>query len=450
MMSGNKIFIFEFISGGGFNKEKIPSSLFCEGFAMLNSISSDFTKLDFEVHTLLDERIMHLSDYLQIEHFIPVDNRDNYLEIFKQGLGSCESCFIIAPEFSDILYNLSSIAEKLKKKIISVNSEAIPIASSKLKTSDLFKKYSIPSPQTYFLPPEQKSLPPPTKDVQISSLSEKVGFPFIIKPNDGVSAESVYFLKDKKKMNEFIKNWTNFLVPHRSYVLQEYCPGRNLSASLICPLLSKNHPFSEMEEKRKPLLLSINNQDLQFKDISVDSQYFGGFTPVSDLVNVGSKFLKLLEHLDLSQTQSYIGIDFILSQQREISFIEINPRLTTSYIGITNAFKENPIDLLLNSQEYTQDFIFSQKNWGFSQFSRKELLYKGKKSVRHLNQNVIPKLLKKIPEFITPPMSFGKKDMHDYVQFSCFLATSCKNKAESIQRMQEIEELLNNVQFYLL
>ncbi len=41
-MMKNRIFIFEFVSGGGFNKIEIPISLFCEGYGMLRSIIMDF------------------------------------------------------------------------------------------------------------------------------------------------------------------------------------------------------------------------------------------------------------------------------------------------------------------------------------------------------------------------------------------------------------------------
>ena len=48
-MNKKKIFIFEFISGGGFNKDDIPSSLFCEGFGMLRSIIADFKAIGFNI-----------------------------------------------------------------------------------------------------------------------------------------------------------------------------------------------------------------------------------------------------------------------------------------------------------------------------------------------------------------------------------------------------------------
>ena len=72
-MKKSRIFVFEFVSGGGFNKIEIPPSLFCEGFAMLKSIITDFNEIGFEVNTLLDYRINWLTQYLKTNYIVQVD-----------------------------------------------------------------------------------------------------------------------------------------------------------------------------------------------------------------------------------------------------------------------------------------------------------------------------------------------------------------------------------------
>jgi len=51
-MMKKRIFIFEFVTGGGFNRVNIPISLFCEGFGMLRSIIKDFKSLGFEIYKI--------------------------------------------------------------------------------------------------------------------------------------------------------------------------------------------------------------------------------------------------------------------------------------------------------------------------------------------------------------------------------------------------------------
>jgi len=57
----------------------------------------------------------------------------------------------------------------------------------------------------------------------------------------------------------------------------------------------------------------------------------------------------------------YVGIDVIVDTQNDnqITVVEINPRLTTSYAGLAEATGENPAELIMNT--LTQpDFIWPE------------------------------------------------------------------------------------------
>ena len=133
-MRKKKVFIFEFVSGGGYSNELIPSSLFCEGYSMLKSIIEDFHELNFEIYTILDQRIAFLSQYLKADHIIFVEENSNYLDKFYQVIPQSDSCFIIAPEFLNFLYKLTEIAINYKKELYSVGLEGIKIGASKMNT----------------------------------------------------------------------------------------------------------------------------------------------------------------------------------------------------------------------------------------------------------------------------------------------------------------------------
>jgi len=106
-MMKDTIFIFEYVSGGGFNKARIPISLFSEGFGMLRSIIIDFNFLDMEIYTLLDYRISSLATILSVEHLKIIGEKDNFIKIFSDLVKLCKYIFIIAPESDNILYNLT-------------------------------------------------------------------------------------------------------------------------------------------------------------------------------------------------------------------------------------------------------------------------------------------------------------------------------------------------------
>ena len=130
--------IFEFISGGGFSKFIIPSSLFCEGFGMLKSIIADFKALGFEIVTILDHRVSFLSRFLQADIIKTVKANHNYLKLFKQSIKECKYTFIIAPETSNILYDLSKVVTKYDKSLLSANLKCINQSTPKIKTYKLF------------------------------------------------------------------------------------------------------------------------------------------------------------------------------------------------------------------------------------------------------------------------------------------------------------------------
>ncbi len=76
-MRKKTLFIFEYVSGGGFNQMEIPSSLFCEGYGMLKSLILDFKKLNFKISTLLEHRIFFLSSYLKADNIKETRVEDN-------------------------------------------------------------------------------------------------------------------------------------------------------------------------------------------------------------------------------------------------------------------------------------------------------------------------------------------------------------------------------------
>ena len=59
-----------------------------------------------------------------------------------------------------------------------------------------------------------------------------------------------------------------------------------------------------------------------------------------------------------------------------------------------------------------------------------------------ISEELSHKLVKKIPEFVTPPISLNKSN-----HFTCFVATKSNNLSESKERMHEIKRVLKNLGF---
>ncbi|MFX1568436.1 MAG: ATP-grasp domain-containing protein [Promethearchaeota archaeon] len=424
-MKKNIIFIFEFISGGGFRQINIPSSLFCEGFGMLRSIIADFKVLGFEIHTMLDNRIFYLSEILNADNVRKVERNDNYLKIFKNLVKICNYVFIIAPESSKILYNLTKIVRNHKKMVLSTNLNGIKLGSSKIKAYNFFRKRKISTPTTYKIPYKQKVL-----DLEfILKKFREIKNPIVIKPEDGVGAELIKYFEDESQILSFFKNIEYEFDKNRNYILQEFVEGKDMSISLIGGYYSK----------LDPLILSINVQDVNIKNRK--SEYFGGNTPSENYYEIINNLSLIIEQIKLHKIEGYFGIDFILKNDNSVSFLEINPRLTTSYMGLRNVINYNCAELIFNSKT-----IISNKPeirfLNYSHFTRLDFLYKDFEKMDISYEDFIPKLIKLIPEFVTPPISL---DNSQY--FSCFIATKSKDYLSSKIRVNEIINQMKDLNF---
>ncbi len=430
-MSKNLILVFEFVSGGGFGKKNITSSLFCEGFGMLKTIISDFKMLNFEISTLLDYRVFFLSRFLQADIVKKVNANDNYLKLFKKLVKECKYAFIIAPESSNILYKLTKIVKKFDKKILSMNLKAITQSTSKTKTYKFFQKNEIPTPKTYEIPYKRKSL-----DLEfIIQKFNRLKCPIIIKPDDGVGAEQIYYFEREDQIKFFFRDYKDSVGHDRKYILQEFIEGKDLSVSLIGspPLIDS--------QISNPLILSVNSQDINIKNQNNNSEYYGGSVPVENYKELIKFLAKNFKKKDFSEFNGYYGIDFIRKNDSSNFFIEINPRLTTSYLGVRNVINYNCAELIYNSKLNSLESL-DIKYLNFSIFSRIELIYKESKSIRELNEQIIPNLMKDIPELVTPPISFDKSN-----QFSCFIATKTKDLLSSKKRLNKIFQFLKKMDF---
>ncbi len=435
-MINQKLFIFEFVSGGGYNQLDIPSSLFCEGYAMLRTIAEDFKKLGFQITTLLDKRISHLSRYLYSDIVKLVKPKDDFLEKYIECVKESTSCFIIAPEFSKHLYNLTQIVKDYKKKILSVDLYGVWLGTSKLETYKYFIINKVNSPKSYKIPFKGSVI-----DMDfILQKFDQLGNSIIIKPEDGAGSEFIFHFEAKDQILQFFERSKAKLDVARSYIVQEYIDGDDLSISIINRTNPKNTGVMD------PIILSINTQDVQNLDPNKDSLYLGGFTPVENYEVLRKKLEKILKSMDLTNFQGYFGLDFIKKTDNSIYFIEINPRLTTSYIGIRNILDYNPLEFLFNQYKSKIELTKSQPN-KFSHFTRLELKYSGNKSFKNIINVIVPNLMKLVPEIVTPPIALQSSKTNKELIYSCFISTKAKNMMSSNKRISQIMTIFNSFNF---
>ena len=443
-MVGKKLFIFEFITGGGFHREEIPSSLFSEGFSMLRSIIEDFKSLNFHISTLLDERISFLAEYLKADTVQILQKHENFKKIYTTQVKDCQYCFIIGPEFSNVLFDLTRVAKSQHKKILSVGMEGIQLGSSKMKTYQFFKRHQINTPATYLIPPMQDTI---DQNFILDKFEEFNGS-CIIKPEDGVGADYTFLFEEKSELIHFCKNFPGEEYSNRRFIIQNYIKGKPLSISVI------SAPFDESSQNF-PLILSINSQSLSLDASTHQFTYSGGFTPPPLLDMDYPELFEIirteLKKMPLNEIRGYFGIDFILEGEGQIYFIELNPRLTTPYVGLRKILDCNLAQLILDAYKGILQGNFRKLN-GFCSYSKLEVQYVGKNDGDILEGQLIPETLMNIPELITPLISLraSSDSAKESKRYAGFLAIASASYDLLNSRIAEITRYLEEKGFKVL
>ena len=179
------------------------------------------------------------------------------------------------------------------------------MASDKHRTAEHLRANGVPAPRGVVLAPDQ---PFPVG----------FSFPAVLKPIDGAGSQDVQLVR-----------FADQAVTRRGAMrLEEFQPGMAASVALLCgprgivPLVPCRQHLSD---------------DGRFT-------YLGGSLPLSPPLAARATRLGVAAVRTLSSPLGYIGVDVVLGDDpagTQDSVIEINPRLTTSYVGLREASRTN-------------------------------------------------------------------------------------------------------------
>jgi len=245
--------------------------------------------------------------------------------IFSVCLAQADLVWLIAPECDDILRLLTKQCEAAQVPVIGASSEVVDLAADKLKTAAWLSNANIDSPL---------SLSVSAWQAQANSMNPSDGW--LAKPINGVGCEGIVFLSDKNAVNAWIKTQTPASLS--GYFLQaEVQQAQAASLSMLCHhgrayLLSANR-----------LVTARSNQTIALTQIIVNgfAEHWASFQTLAD--NIAAQ---------LPNVQAYLGVDLMLDTRTgAITVLELNPRLSSSYVGLSTATGVNIAQCLLNAHQ---------------------------------------------------------------------------------------------------
>lgn len=337
--SAPHVLVHEYISGGGWPEPNLPNGLVAEGLAMLRAVLDDFRAWGgVRTTTTRDYRLAHVP--LSADHVIELDPQDHN-QVLENLAGQCTAALIIAPESDGILGSLSTLMVRNGARLLGSGPGSVATAADKWACHRLFTQAGLPTPDTCYVDGDGAR-----------KAAENIGFPLVIKPVDGVSCEGIGLIPDAPALLSVLEKSR---YSARRFLLQRYIEGDHASA---CLLVAGNDN----------LCLSINRQ---FIEIGLPFSYQGSEVPFS-----GDKYQEAVKLAQRAATlvpglKGYIGVDLLIANAG-CYVIEINPRLTTSYIGLRSVVNVNLAqaiweaairDILPRKVALQGKFAFRKENW---------------------------------------------------------------------------------------
>ncbi len=302
------ILIYEYFCGGGWSKPVFPPGYLDEGMAMLRAAVADFRS--WGRAKIITTRDIRLPEIAMAAHKIVPVTQGNHDNILKDLAGQCTAALIIAPENNGILAGLSQTMKNHGLILLGSSPFAVNAASDKWECFKRFSRAGLATPKTLCV-----------SDVTAPKAARALGFPLVVKPKDGADCDGVMMVRDEDGLAKIFSEQSNhpgqenFL--NSRMLIQPYIKGIPISVSLmVC--------------QDKSRVLSLNQQ---FINVDQTFTYQGGKVPFScenkeAAVALAQRAAQLIPGLN-----GYVGVDLVMD--RGVPWlVEINPRLTTSYVGL--------------------------------------------------------------------------------------------------------------------
>lgn len=300
-----RIFVGEYVCGGGMAQqsiENIPSSLRLEGAAMLRAIVTDLADIA-ETVVPVDPRFASL--IVNASETVDIDLEQPLWSQWVSAAQACDAALIVAPESDGVLAKAVATLRAGGVDVIAGSGDFLRVASDKLLTAKTFSAAGVAQPP-YMALSEQRY----RQDLEQFSR-------FVVKPRDGCGTQEIQTFDSFDDARAELEE---------NLILQAWMPGRPISVALVASATQQT-------------FLPAVSQQLGDQTCA----YAGGQGPLDDDAQRRATALASRAVSAMPPTvRGFIGLDLLLADRpSEDCVIEINPRLTTSYVGLRRMIHGN-------------------------------------------------------------------------------------------------------------
>ncbi len=314
-----EVLVYEFFSAGGswqWRDTLETTSLLREGAAMVAAVADELERLDHVNPVVIRDRRLSRSMMQQAGQVVWVDDSQAEQQEFDRLVARADWTILVAPEWDDILLQRARRCLQQGGRLLGPGPELIQLASDKVALAHDLQQYDLPVPAGCAL---QRGDP----------LPDGFDYPAVLKPRFGAGSAGIRWIVDSADQVAWDARFDD-------YRLESYCPGVPASvAVLMGPAGNVVLP---------PCYQSLS-RDRTFL-------YLGGQVPINDELVERAEQLALRVAAVLPSGVGYVGLDIVLGEdsQQDV-LIEVNPRLTTSYVGLSTLVNGNLAEGMLRVAE---------------------------------------------------------------------------------------------------
>jgi tyramine---L-glutamate ligase len=336
-----RLFVYEYLTGGGIDPDLAGesgladlSALIVEGRAMRDAIVNDARELDHVEVSFASSRFeAAAASRSPLPHYCAAPG-EPMMDFVARAARAHDYAWIVAPECDGLMLRLADAVGA--SRWLGCTTGAISIASSKRATAALLAANGIAS--TPALDPGALDVDAAVSAASAASAAHDgasgAATSWVVKPDDGAGALDTYRYDNlAEACDAYCARVAN---GHRP-VLQEWVDGEALSLSLICGANGAR-------------LISINRQRIGVADAAsagnagrvvefdgVDIDRIDRLSPEGRVLEtLAQKTAALVPGL-----RGFVGIDVVWHPRRGPVVIEVNPRVTMAYVGLSERLGRN-------------------------------------------------------------------------------------------------------------
>ncbi len=303
------ILVHEYVTGGGWPGPHIPPALAEEALAILRALLADLRAWGrCPVVTTRDRRLP--TPGLDADRIVDLDSAVYPTTLLELGR-ACGAALVVAPESGGALERVSALLTDAGVSLLGSSPAAVGVAADKWECHRRFVRAGLPTPQTVRVTP-----------AAAEAAATRLGYPVVVKPLDGAGCDGVGLATDDAGLSVALR--LPALQAAASLLVQEYVEGQAASVSLLLA-------------DGRSIALSLNGQRVR---AGVPFAYDGGVAALPHPRSAEARELARAAVALVPGLCGYVGVDLVLGEET-CWLIEINPRPTTSYVGLRRVLDLN-------------------------------------------------------------------------------------------------------------